>query len=257
MVSCSETEENCDDLEVNTPRIILVAGQSNTHAGLGLDETIDSPESGIYQLGRFSNNMCIVQACEPLDHHTKGPGMIGFALPFSKLLKQHEPNGGDILIVPCGYGGTGFIDHSWNKTNALYEDAVARVNHVLAQYPNAVLTAVQWHQGETDVVLNNPDFQASLDQFINDLRTDIGHPEVPLIVGGMVPYWVQQATNRQVGQAIIADTPNRHINVGYADPNIPFVVEKPDNTFDEIHYSAAGQRELAQRYFTAYLDVVE
>ena len=105
--------------------------------------------------------------------------------------------------------------------------------------------------------MNNPDYQASLDQFINDLRTDIGHPEVPFVVGGMVPYWVHQAADRQAVEAIIADSPNRHLNVGFADPNIPFVIEKPDNTFDPIHYSAEGQRELGQRYFTAYLGIVE
>lgn len=255
--SCTESDEPCKDLEVTAPRIILVAGQSNTHAGFGLDEQIDTPEDGIYQLGRFSNNMCIIQACEPLDHHTRTDGMIGFALTFAKLFKQYEQTAEDIVLVPCGFGGTGFMDNRWNKTNDLYEDAVSRVNHLLTQHPNAVLSAVLWHQGETDVILNNPDYEQSLDQFINDLRTDIGHTEVPLIVGGMVPYWVQQAADRQAVEAIIADTPNRHLNVSYADPTNPFVIEKPDNRFDEIHYSAAGQRELGQRYFTAYLEIVE
>lgn len=258
LTACTKsTEVDCESETISAPHIILVAGQSNTHAGLGLDESIDTPEDGIYQLGRFENDMCIIQACEPLDHHTKTQNMIGFALTFAKLLKQHENGDNDILIIPCGFGGTGFMDNRWNKTNDLYEDAVARVNHVLETYPGSELTAVLWHQGETDVVLNNPDYAARLDAFINNLRADIGADQIPLIVGGMVPYWVQQVPDREATQAIIADTPNRHNKVGYADPTVPFVIEKPDNTFDEIHFSAAGQRELAQRYFTAYLEIIE
>lgn len=256
--ACTKTTDvDCESETILAPRIILVAGQSNTHAGLGLDENIDAPESGIYQLGRFENDMCIIQACEPLDHHTKTQNMIGFALSFAKLLKEYENAANDILIVPCGFGGTGFMDNRWNKSNDLYEDAVARVNHLRDTYPNSELAAILWHQGETDVILNNPDYGASLDGFINNLRTDIAAEQVPLILGGMVPYWVQQAPDREATQAIIADTPNRHNNVGYADPAIPFVIEKPNNTFDEIHFSAAGQRELAQRYFSAYLELVE
>ncbi|MCB0754631.1 MAG: sialate O-acetylesterase [Flavobacteriales bacterium] len=257
LTSCKKPKVDCTDLEIIAPKVILVAGQSNTHAGLGLDASIDAPEDGIYQLGRFSNDMCIIQACEPLDHHTRTDDRIGFALTFAKLLKLHQEGSGDILIVPSGFGGTGFIDNHWNKGNDLYQDAVMRVNHVLTKYPDAVLSAVLWHQGETDIFLQNPDYQASLDQFINDLRTDIGHPEVPLIVGGMVPYWVDQETERQAVQAIIASTPQRHLNVGYADPTVPFVIQKPDNTFDEIHFNAEGQRELGQRYFAEYLEIVE
>jgi hypothetical protein len=255
--SCKKAETNCNEIEIVAPRIILVAGQSNTHAGLGLDETIDTTVNGIYQLGRFSNDMCVIEAAEPLDHHTKAYNRIGFALTFAKLLKQHLQNSESVLIIPCGFGGTGFIDNRWNRGDDLYRDAVYRVNLVLADYPDAVLSAVLWHQGETDIVLNNPNYQGSLDQFIIDLRADIDNQEVPFILGGMVPYWVNQNADRIAGQEIIASSPQRHINVGYVDPTVPFVIEKPDNTFDEIHYSAEGQRELGQRYFTKYLEIVE
>ncbi len=253
--ACSQDEEVCSDAEVSAPQIILVVGQSNTHAGLGLDPNIDIPEDGIYQLGRFENNNCIIQAAEPLDHHTKSEGRIGFALTFAKLLKQQNQH--DILIVPCGFGGTGFADNRWNKGNDLYEDAVDRINTVKEKYPDGEMTAILWHQGETDVFLGNQNYQNDMDTFISNLRNDLGDDSIPFILGGMVPYWVEQAADRQQQQQLIKETTDRLGAIGYADPTVPTVIEKTDNTFDEIHFDAAGQRELGQRYFQQFLLLTE
>lgn len=256
-MACKEKNMVCIESELTDPKVVLIVGQSNTHYGLGLHQSLDAPVDGIYQLGRFDNNNCIIQACEPLDNHTKTEERIGFAFTFAKKLKEYFQGNNDILLIPCGYGGTGFIDGNWNKTNGLYEDAVIRTNHILSEYPNAELTAILWHQGETDVVLNNPDYQGSLDQFIQDLRSDVGYPEVPFIAGGMVPFWVNQTSDRQAVQNILKDTPQRHVNAGYADPDLPFVIVKSDDAFDEIHYDANGQRELGDRYFSEYVGIVE
>ena len=67
---------------------------------------------------------------------------------------------------------------------------------------------------------------------------------------------------RQVGkttliQEIIKTTPQRKQNVGYADPLNPFIIDKEDNTIDDIHYDANGQRELGRRYFDQFLLLTE
>ena len=257
--SCDDNmQAQCTDDELITPQIILIVGQSNTHAGIGLDATLDAPQDGIYQLGRFgSANNCMIQACEPLDHHTKTEDRIGFALTFAKLLQQHSQGSGDIIIVPCGFGGTGFADNRWNKGNDLYEDAVSRTNGLLSTYPEGDIIASLWHQGETDVYLNNTNYEEGLDRFILDLRTDLGDTTIPFVLGGMVPYWVNQEAERITQQQILKNTPLRNGHAAYADPDLPFVIEKGDNTFDEIHFDAVGQRELGQRYFDQYLSIVE
>lgn len=255
LYSCAEEDPRkwCEDTPLKTPQIILVAGQSNTHAGLGFDSVMDAPQAGIYQLGRFNYNQCIIPAAEPLDHHTRTEDRIGFALTFAKRYQTHKADSSDIIIVPCGFGGTGFIDNRWNKGNDLYSDAVARVRLVKDLYPDGELVAILWHQGETDILLENPDYQSSLDNFIHDIRTDLDADSVPFILGGMVPYWTNQEADRQQVQALLKDTPARHAKVGYADPEVPFVIEKPDNTVDDIHFDAAGQRELGNRYFEQFL----
>ncbi|MFB1027123.1 MAG: hypothetical protein QMC27_04090, partial [Flavobacteriaceae bacterium] len=64
--------------------IVLIVGQSNTHSGIGLNSEIDTAENGISQLGRFgADDMQIISASEPLQHHTKDDNKIGFGLTYA------------------------------------------------------------------------------------------------------------------------------------------------------------------------------
>ena len=75
MFSCSKENEP-------TNYVVLIVGQSNTHAGIGYDLELDKTVDGIKQLGRFGNdNMKIIDATEPLHNHTASENKIGFGLP--------------------------------------------------------------------------------------------------------------------------------------------------------------------------------
>ena len=67
-----------------------------------------------------------------------------------------------------------------------------------------------------------------------------------------MPYWVHLSAVRENHQNILKDTPNRIPNTGYADPSIPFVIKKTNDTYDAVHYDAKGQRELGIRYYNAF-----
>ena len=219
---------------------------------LGYDLELDKKVKDIKQLGRFGNdNMKIIDATEPLHNHTASENKIGFGLTFSKLLKNYLNTEKNIILVPCGFGGTGFAQNNWNKGDELYADAVSRVRHVIENNPGSELTAILWHQGESDV--GSMSYENDLDNFINDIRSDISAFDVPFILGGMVPFWVDESDQRIKQQEIISNTVNRHNLIGYANPELPFRIEKEDNFFDEIHFDAAGQRELGKRYFNEYL----
>lgn len=230
--------------------IIIIAGQSNTNQGLGLNSEIDVPDDNIFQLGRYSlYNHVIIPANEPLQHHTSDTQKIGFGLTFAKLYNQNlNPTKKPILIIPCGYGGSS-LKEDWVFNGNLYRDMIERVNFIKNKYPNSNIKTFLWHQGEADVYTQN--YSALLDEFILKTRTDLNSNH-PFILGGMVPYWVQQDTDRVKQQNIIKDTPNRISNTAYADPEEPFIISKEDDTIDMIHYDAKGQRELGKRYFTAY-----
>lgn len=231
--------------------IILVAGQSNTHFGYGIDSTFDQPDDAIFQLGRSENDHVIIPAVEPLDHYTKMDSCIGFALTFAKLYRQeYLEKGRRVLIIPCGISGTSFIGQHWNSGNQFYIDAVSRTNYALSNYPASKLVAILWHQGESDE--GNLNYQNDLDLMITQMRSEVLSPDIPFILGGMVPYWVNQSGNLQVIQQIISETPQRLTNCGYANPDLPFTIDKGDNSVDQIHYDANGQRELGRRYFVAF-----
>ena len=72
----------------------------------------------------------------------------------------------------------------------------------------------------------------------------------------MVPYWVNQKQSRIHQNAIIASIPFKSCNTGYADPTQPFTIEKENNATNAIHFNAAGQRELGQRYFSEYVTLL-
>jgi len=252
---CSDDLPNITaDLVNSDLDIILVIGQSNTHYGLGLDPSIDGPDGRVFQLGRFdADDLHIIEAAEPLQHHSQQQGRIGFALSFAKQYAMDflaSDGNRNVVIIPGAEGGTGFSGNRWNKGNDLYEDAVQRTQYITENFPNSRLVAILWHQGEADV--GSPTYQSDLDRFILDLRGDLDAQTVPFILGGMVPYWVDFGANRMAQQDIISGTVSRVELTGYADPSLPWVIEKEDNTFDDIHFDAAGQRELACRYFWEY-----
>jgi hypothetical protein len=252
-ISCSKSGVNITDKVYD---VILIIGQSNTHYGIGYDSVLDAPDCQIYQLGRhFTRDLQVILAEEPLDHHTIQSQKIGFGLAFAKEYIQDNTSK-EVLIIPCGYGGTGFIDNRWNKGDDLYNDAVDRVNFVLEKYPGSQIKVILWHQGEQDAIHENNNYQNSLDRFINDIRLDMYSDSVPFLLGGMVPYWVGDDLNRLSFQNIISETASRIYNTGYADPSTPFLIVKEDNHYDEIHYDANGQRELGKRYYQQYLDVI-
>ena len=247
---CNQNDILHSDPKEVSYSIILVAGQSNTHYGFGFNQNIYQPKSSIMQLGRFGdNNMKIIEAIDPLDHHTKKSDRTGFGLTFAKNIVKDFPEN-NVLIIPCGYEGTGFIDNRWNKNNDLYNDAVNRCSMVLNDFPKSKLLAILWHQGEKDV--GNPNYKKQLDRFIVDIRNDLKADSVPFILGGLVPYWVKIKQERTIVQEIIKNTSKRHYLVGFADPENPFLIDKPDNNFEKKHFSAIGQKELGKRYFIEF-----
>ena len=236
--------------------VILIIGQSNTHYGSGFDPVLDAPMSEIKQLGRFQNeNMMVIDATEPLHHHTRQDDKIGFGLTYAKLIHNYLKDNKEIVIIPCGFGGTGFQDNRWNQNNDLYKDAVKRVKHVISTNPENKLVSILWHQGEKDV--GNSNYQKNLDDFIVNIRNDLEAETVPFILGGMVPYWVNQSDSRKNQQMIISSSTERHDYIGYADPESSFVIQKNNNNVDQIHYDAKGQRELANRYFEQFVKIIE
>lgn len=236
--------------------IFPVIGQSNAYNGYGLDYTLDKTDSRIKQLGRFdSTDHLVIPAVEPLDFVQKATGCNSFAMTFSlQYLQNYWEAGREILLIPAAENGSSFRFKQWNKGDTLYNDAVERIKYVLKKYPGSEVKAFLWHQGESDVYWGR-DYATKLDLMITAMRREIAGTKgdsIPFIVGGLVPYWTDQANERKIIDSVIRETPGRLPRIGYVSTREPFEIIKPDNTVNIIHFDAAGQRELGRRYFAAY-----
>lgn len=233
---------------------------------MGYDSLLDISSDQIKQLSYHEND--IIDAIEPLDYKTRRKNKIGFALNFAKYyINFFKEDTNKLLIIPNGVANSGFSNHHWNKGDITYESSVNKVLYVLDKYPKSKLVAVLWHQGERDRTYNKlvdpvqfysiplSSYQIFLDRFINNIRDDLKNPSVPFILGGMVPYWVQQDSSRLIIQSVIKSTTKRIKRTGYADPEKPFLIQKKNPNNDSGHFDSEGQRELATRYFLEYLRI--
>ncbi|MGX7727613.1 sialate O-acetylesterase [Rhodococcus sp. 5G237] len=249
--------------------IVVLAGQSNTGSGDGYDAMLDWTDPRVQQFANQANATYYrktIPAQDPLAHYTSmGPGRVSLATTFAKLYAAAIPPNRRVLIVPCGRGSTSFDapsnDYTWNPSNTtatvnLYNEAVAQVKAALAAHPNSRVAAILWHQGEGDsgsLTAANA-YQGRFDALIDGFRAEFG-ASVPFILGQMNPDRIAEhvaANPTTSGYSIVnsvhIDTPRRKHYTAFAyGPTGMY--NGPD---EKIHYNAAGQRVLGQRYFEGW-----
>lgn len=189
--------------------ILCVAGQSNA---VGYDESripddysqrLGDPR--IQQLGLYSeDNLKRVplgacaqnyQDLRPFGHPDSAePGTRGIHLPLAHLLLPIVPPEYDLIVLPCAYGGTGFIDGEegvydaaamrpgdgrlqWSEKSPYFLAMVDRIRFLLDQHPDSCFFRMIWCQGEqdwSDPSVHQARFEAMTDAFFNQLRQS--HP---------------------------------------------------------------------------------
>ncbi|MFT7772691.1 sialate O-acetylesterase [Roseateles sp.] len=163
-----------------------------------------------------------------------GPG-IAFA---RELLGEDRTRA--VGLIPTAVGGTPL--RRWVKGGDLYEQALSRAREASR---TGVIRGVLWHQGETDAEnpANAASYGARLARMFQDLRQDLGRPELPIVVGEMgrftLPARLPEATTVRGAQ--------RHMRA--ALPNIGFA-DSTDlgHLGDDLHFSADAARELGRRF---------
>lgn len=241
--------------------VVVLAGQSNMSGrGGAYDATRYDPiDPRIQQYGTsgaFAN--LISQAVEPLAMIDTPTGM-GPGIVFARWYARTIPVNRSVLLVPVALGGTAFESgtNRWKVThtpigNNLYETAITQTTAALAAAgSNARVVAALWLQGETDgdnnVTQNT--YAADLDALINGLRTRLGVPGLPFIVGQMVPEYFSTGSRTAINAAHL-DTPNRVTRTAVA------LAPTASNNGDGNHFNAPGQRIIGKRMFDAYRQIV-
>lgn len=162
--------------------ILCVAGQSNA---VGYDESVIPADycsrfdtGRIFQLGLYGDDNLKAISLGPCAQNFQdmrpfgnpanpGVGTRGIHLPLAHRLLQYIPEGYDILVLPCAYGGTGFTVGEygtydaetlrpepgiwcWGMDSCYYHAMCDRIGYALEWNPENRFLGMVWCQGEWD-----------------------------------------------------------------------------------------------------------
>lgn len=219
--------------------IYLLMGQSNMVGrdtrSLGLQG--DNP----HVLSLNSEGQWVV-AKDPLHSDGKIAPGVGPGLSFALEMAKADPTV-TIGLVPCAVGGTPLS--RWVKGADLYEKAVSRAK-VVAQA--GVIKGVLWHQGEAETSKqeNADTYETRLSQMFNDLRGDLGAPNLPIVVGQLGEFLtLEKYPYVDVVRGAIKHISTVFPQVGFADS------EGLGHKGDKLHFSAEAEKIFGTRYAQA------
>ena len=232
-------------------QLFLLAGQSNM-AGRGAVDAQDSVVNP--RVRKLDETMRWVPAVDPL--HWDKPALVGVGpgRAFGLVLAARDTNA-RIGLVPAAVGGSPIS--SWapgardpGTGTYPYDDALARMRVALR---DGKVRAILWHQGESDATPElSPVYEAKLRALIARLRSDLGQPDLPFIIGQLGQFdgrpWT--ADVRRVDAA--------HRAIAASVANVAYV--SSDGLRDKgdfLHFDAASARMFGQRYAAAYLSLLK
>ena len=152
-----------------------------------------------------------------------------------------------------------------SASGRLYLRMLDMIRTTLALNGNNRLTALLWHQGETDAKLN-----ATYEQHYNHLltlvqsvRETFAVPELPFVAGDFVQHWKNdnlaictpvvdaiRAVCRDCGRGAFVETDGLLSNLQELHRN-------PLGWEDTIHFSRKAVYALGKRYFDAFAKITE
>ncbi len=225
--------------------VFILAGQSNM-AGRGAveaEDTITHP-----RIKTIDKNGKIILAKEPL--HFYEPTMAGLdcGLSFAKTFLAVCPPDITLLLVPAAVGGSnirqwlGDSTHRGVRLLSNFKEKVA----LAKQY--GTVKGILWHQGEGDANEKGlPVYRENMEKLFAVFRSEAGKKKLPILLGELGAFNINAAKQfMQINQIIwdYSSTDRYSAVVATADLN-----HKGDN----LHFNAAGQREMGKRYAAAML----
>ncbi len=225
--------------------VFILAGQSNM-AGRGAvesEDTITDP-----RIKTIDKNGNIILAKEPL--HFYEPTMAGLdcGLSFAKALIGNCPDDVSILLIPAAVGGSNirqWLGDSVHRSVKLLGNFKAKAA-LAKQY--GTIKGILWHQGEGDANEKGmPVYKENMQKLFAIFRADAGKKKLPIVLGELGAFNLNAAKqfkqiNQIIGEYVSADKNTAVIST--SDLN-----HKGDN----LHFNAAGQREMGKRYAAAML----
>lgn len=222
---------------------ILIIGQSNM-GGRGFKEEVDpivNDKLYVLRNGRWRSMYVPVNP----DRVTSGINLVeSFADLYSK---EHNV---DVGIIPCADGGT-CLDQ-WKVGGLLFDHACYMAE--LASRTSTI-SAVLWHQGESDCDVNRyPFYEEKFTVIMNEFRKKLNLQDVPFLLGGLGEYLQ------------FCDRSEKFKNYFYINEALEKIAQKNKMTGfvsakglganpDNLHFSATALREFGVRYYEEFCKI--
>jgi hypothetical protein len=219
-------------------QLYLLMGQSNMagRGKLGAEDKTPHPRVLVFTL---SNQW--EQAVEPITHDKPGMLGVGPGLAFGKAMAERNP-AVTIGLVPCAVGGTRLS--RWERGGDLYSNAVHRARLAMR---DGTLKGILWHQGESDsgTLTNASTYGARLAKMIEDIRADLGTPDLPFVAGQIGEFLYKRGPEHSPYARVVND----------ALAKLPEFVPATGcakskglkDKGDQLHFDTASQHELGRR----------
>jgi hypothetical protein len=169
---------------------------------------------------------------------------VGSGLSFAETLAARDPKV-RIGLIPCAVGGSAIA--LWQKGAKLYDEALRRAKlavQTTAPVKGRIRGAL-WLQGEADAP---PDrravYEAKLLKMIDDLRADLGIPDLPFIactIGEMGES--DKLTDIAAMNQLLLSLPGKRPHTACVDAR-----DLKGSIGDNVHYDTAAQNEIGRRY---------
>lgn len=238
-------------------KAIIVAGQSNTHTSheFGMSPVMTgSLDISIKYIGRdVSNHVPVPAGVSNIQFQDGAVSGTSYGYPLAKKNKDTLACG-ELLIIPCAVGGTGWSTGHWAASGALYKDLIARVRYAI-EILHCEIVGFFWSQGEADCdTVFAPIYSHLLDGLamtIRDVAEAAGQASartIPFVTFDMVTEWVGSNEQRQQVQEALTEVGDR----------IPFAsnidtTDLPANLdTDTIHYDTRQIMEIGNRMYEAW-----
>ena len=168
--------------------LFLLMGQSNMSGGVGLaaGDTKPVPQVLKMRYAKDGEEPKWAAGAHPL--HPGRPNKkarFGPGLSFAEAYLADNP-GVTVGLIPMAWGGRSIVQLS--KGSEIYGDAI---RHTKAAMQVGTLKGVLWHQGESDTVeqTRTDAYEKRLYRLIEDVREDLGNPQLPFIVGNLAEFY--------------------------------------------------------------------
>lgn len=239
----------------------LVLGQSNmAYRGQYGDEPSEDTPEGLYLFNNTTDKKqwkwkIPINTTYSMEREMNADGeFTGIGLPYTFGVAMQEYHDKNVGLIDCAVGGVS-IDYYTKGVGEGYTRAVERA--LYAKSMGVELKGIIWHQGEsertsgrTEVAKN---YATILNGVIENLRHDIGEPDLPVIVGE-IGYFVAdypQSVNVETVNEQIRSVPDVISNSGAV------TAEGLYDRGDGMHFTPDAQEEYGRRYADAMIKLLE